>query len=295
MGLGNTGVDLQHRLSQALKFFVKEKFDKSQVYIHWPSENNFFLYCVVIKLSRGDVEFKSSALGKNLYVAYIKALCELGENIICRRDNIQNRSGIAGGFFKANSFCRAKAELIERDAFLYHYRNMIPFKFLKRSNGYDAYQLISIDPCYHVTLVMNSDYVGDNENCLKLGMGCEKDISDSIEKAHNEYSGMYLNHKIFSKCDISDLYRKEWDRKTDFHHSQSMSLENKAIFRILCRHNTKTTSRIYDSSLWSSRLLDSPLRFFKYIKVDHPQVEKINFGEPEKFKQFEKLVYHPFW
>ncbi|HXH74012.1 MAG TPA: hypothetical protein VNJ08_03555 [Bacteriovoracaceae bacterium] len=288
-------MDIQNNLNRALRYFVKEDLDASQVYVHYPSDKNLFQYCIVITATRKNSEIKSSASGNNLYTTFLKALCEFGENMICDSLNLNCRSGIAGGLFSQNSIKRAKAELIERDAFLYHYKNILSFKLNSSNSESDSklFELNSIDPDFKVCFVMKQNYLIDPTSCLIFGMGSETSFKDSSEKAFSEFSTMVLNHNLYLECGFDVPSSKQ--SKADFHHGHSKSQENKLIFQEICKGTDQFKERKYDPKMWKVEVLKSPIRFFRYVKVHHPQLEKLEFGKPEKFNQFSKLVYHPFW
>lgn len=295
MGLGDPGVDLQSRLGQVARFFFQGRVESCHVFIHEPRENNLYRFSVVISVKLNGREVNGSSSGLSLYNTFLKALCELGENIITSNLGLNNRSGVAGGLILNNCIDRAKAELIERDAFLYHYRNLIPFrKSDSKTVDEMRFELNSVDPSFSVNLVMNREYLEKKDSCLILGVAGNKDALCSSERAYCEYSSMYLNHKEFINCsNLRPVLEKS--AKVDFHHHHSKSWENKTIFKKLCLEESSFEKRSYDDRLWKIEELNSPLLFFKYVRAEHPELIKLEFGLPELFPQFENLVYHPFW
>lgn len=289
-------MDLQSLLTKSLDFFIKEKVDHRSLYIHKPNEkNDLHFYCVVINVCIKDKKLLASAVGENLYLTFIKALSELGEGIICFKMNLANRSGLAGGLLRANAIQRAKAELLERDAFLNHYRNLIPFKQSKAEGDRIICELASSDPEFKVFLIVNADYLSSDDTCLIFGMGCDLTIPEAKSKALREYTSMVLSHKVVGGCGTEFMERRGIHRKTDFHHSQSRSVENKHIFKIICNGSASSEIKHFDHEKWTITKFRSPLRFFSFFKACHPDLTEMDFGIEEKFKQFNNLVYHPFW
>lgn len=290
MGLGNSGMDIQDKLRDVTRSLFKEELTSCRVYVHQPNPDNLYQFCVIIVIKTSTTEVKGSASGTSLSSTYIRALSECGENIISRKLGLENRSGLAGGLLLGNCIQRAKAELIERDAFLYHYIHLIPFKKVsfEKDEVFLKCFLQSVDPSYKVTLIFNQSYLTDPDTCLLLGAGCGATEKIAFKKALAEYSGMLLNHKIFSGCGPVNS-------KVDFHHSQSRDSRNKTIIRSLVDTESESEIRSYNGQAWKIEVLESPIRFFKYVLVDHPDLLKMTFGTPHFFPQLNKNVYHPFW
>lgn len=295
MGLGNTGMDIQSNLRNVTRFFLKDKTAHLSVFIHDPNKNNLFFFCVVINVTIQGKRLDGSSTGKNLYTTFIKALSEVGESIICHNNNFSHRSGFAGGLLLRNAIHRAKAELIERDAFLYHYRNLIPFLSAERIDDKIIYELKSAEPKFKVVMVIKADYLVSDNNCLIFGMGSDDTIENAKARALREYSAMYLNHQLYDGCGDKFMESLGIKRKTDFHHSQSKSKENKHIFKLLNNVKPSNTPRAFDSGKWLIDEFESPINFFKFVKASHPNLLLMDFGAEEKFPQFNTPVFHPFW
>lgn len=286
-------MDLQNKLIEVTRFLLRLKFDDCHVYIYQPSSLSLGVYCIVVTVRELGNEYKGSSTGRNIFEVYLKALCEVGEEIIKVRECLNNRNGLAGGLLKSNVISRAKAELIERDAFLYHYKNLLPFKKISSPNlEILSFQLSSIDSEYSVFLVMNEDYLASSSSCLKLGLGCHKNPRVAFERAYNEYAAMVLDHHIKEPCSIRrDL---KVSNAVEFHHMQSFSKENKFIFEILC-NGKGNVRRNYNYLDWRATSYNSPIRLFKFYKVDHPELIRMEFGSADFFESLGQSAYHPFW
>jgi ribosomal protein S12 methylthiotransferase accessory factor YcaO len=136
--------------------------------------------------------------------SFTKAMSELGESILVYSLGLETNSGLAGGFLYKTARQRAKAELIERDAFLYHYKNRIPFIeriFLEKKDNSKldifAYKMASTDSSFYSYLVTDEDCSRGNRMCLLFGLGSHKIKNIAISKAIQEYASIALLHEKF--------------------------------------------------------------------------------------------------
>ncbi len=98
--------------------------------LHFMGPRNVFSVLVIADVNGKPAQGYSR--NDRLNIAFTKALCEFGEVIVARQLSLANRNGLAGGVFKRTAISRAKSELLERDAFLYHYAIRIPFTQRKK-------------------------------------------------------------------------------------------------------------------------------------------------------------------
>ncbi len=306
--MGNTIVDISNSLATTTLFLIKKTNSSKQlsVYIHRPIETNGLIHLIVIEYKdiTGKI-IRSSGMAISFWAAYTKALVEMGEIIITRNFNFPDRSGIAGGLFYATAAERAKAELIERDSFLFHYRNKIPFNkcFLKLNTTTGVtylYQLSARSSKHHVVLATTEDCANGNNDCLLLGMGGHKNMNTAKEKAIGELECMKLDHKMrpgWCKKIENNLHLS--NRIPDFHHIASRDSRNIDLFKYLCNNNQTnifSTRNDLDNSKWTIQKLQSPLYFFKYTRLLHPDLMPLTFGEPEPAKcNGQQPLYHPIW
>lgn len=274
MGLGDTGVDLSSSLTEVLKKLVKVPFTNCYVTIH-----EFNQHFVVVS-SCGDRSGSGSS--PNKFVAFLKSFVELGEVFVAREKKLNNRSGVAGGLFYRTALERAKEELLERDAFLFHYRTGTPFRKVERQGDLILAELISSDEAKKIIMAFNQDYF--EGSYLKFGMGCSDNFGEAVVKAISEYKVLELNHAIFPKWFEHSI------NQYDLHHKASLDKRNVDKLRKNLEPNNVKVSRKIDPRLWIVTTLESPIRFIRYVYVEHPDLIKIEFGKMEA-----DGTYHPFW
>ncbi len=267
MGLSNT-------LENIVKIFLRKKYSSYEVVIH-----SFHKYFIVV-ISVG--QFKGSSSSPKIFHAFIKALSELGEDIIAKKYKLHCRSGLAGGLFLNTAIQRAKEELLERDAFFYHYRSSSPFINVSKKKSLYIAKLNSNDSKNNVVLAFNQDYL--KGNFFKFGMGSSRDLSSAQKKAIAEQKVLELNHQKYP----------DWFKKSglpiDQHHLESNDHRNILKIKNLLKSSDVSKVRIFNNSKWVINEIDSPIKFLKYAYLDHPELLKIEFGKRE-----EDGVLHPFW
>ena len=303
MVLGNPHVDLSKYLEETTRFLLKSTALNIFIYIHRPNSQTKNRWIVVINLYFPNKTVKASGTDKNIVLAYIKGLSEIGEEILCNKHNLECRSGIAGGLQSKNALIRAQAELIERDSFFEHYRNMIPFlskqkvSFCDSSNIY-AFEMLAKEKNFKSYIVTDEDSIQGTSECLLFGTSSHPDKDVAIEKAYNEYVAISLNHKKFpDRCKHLEKNKETIEKLTDLHHIYSRDERNKQIFQKLCQVSKKKSSYSHKNLSWEIESLESPLKLFKYYRVISKNLIKIQFGKPEHFSfTLNQLpLYHPFW
>lgn len=287
-------MDLQNKLRILTRFLLKPLAKDIQVFIHDPEAGSKEI-CVVVICKCLNIDFKGSSFSDDIFTAYFKAVCELGENLISNDVGLTNRNGLAGGLIWKNTLLRARAELLERDSFIFHYRNRLAGKILTDNKEYILLKLSSSDPRFHVVMTVGKDYLNFAHTCLCVGLAASMDLEEATRKSLNEYNGMRLNHRLIT-CREKPLGEPDnWLKLTDFHHNESRNPLNKKIFRELCSGKEMMYSRVFSADLWRVQKIKSPVRLLKYALVNHPQLESLSFGIPYEVIGFENRVFHPFW
>lgn len=309
--MGYPSMDLSHRQitlgnrrwEQVVHCFLKrpDEFLDLTVTIHPPSQETMGHSIAVLYSGQQS----SSALASTPIAALIKALVELGESYIFRKHQWNTRSGLAGGLITSSTIQRAKYELLERDSFFYHYRNQIPFLECRRlaDSNLLAFTMATADPMVHSILITDSDSVQKQEGCLLFGTGAHKDPSVAIRKATEEYAAIHFGHRLRpNRCKEQEQDPNKIKCLADFHHLASRDTRNRAKFHKLCAPSMSNQQslkpiRSVISSSWAVTQLESPLKYFKYYHVTHPNLIKLKFGEPEhaEYSPSESPLYHPFW
>ena len=268
-----------------------------KVFVHKPTIKTRYRWLVVVNIVDSlSCKYKGSATSSNPIEAYIKAVAELGESLICSSLNFGNRSGIAAGLLTSQAIVRAKSELIERDAFLYHYRNAIPFTAVKEiddNDGLLAFQMQSAEKNYYSYLVTDVKCSTGASECLLFGTGCHPSEKIAIEKAVQEYVSIALNHELKPEwCNGNSNEQLQHKSLTDRHHFASRDFRNIERFRLLCLVREPAGPRPNVGDDWKITRLSSPLRFFNFVYVQNESLISMTFGE---FERIEGDLLHPFW
>lgn len=296
-------MDLSNTLADVLSYLIDIPNRDSSAWVNYPSEffghqYNINLYSVI-----DDYECRSSAVSTTWYSAFLKAVAEIGEDYIVQERGISSGSGIAGGLFWKETITRAKAELIERDAFLWHYRNRIPFvcktyfNFRLTSQRLLAFTMISSVPDVFCSLVTDESCAAGTNECLIFGIGASTSRQEATTKAAREYACLKNNHLK------NDIWCKEWpvaDRDKispqDFHHAASHDPRNVQIFKQLCTAAKADYVRTTSPTDWEITKLKSPIKYFRYAKASNVTLQNLNFLDTEPgSNSTDQPLYHPFW
>lgn len=304
-------MDLSHSLTvltcSLLKDIKQGVKANIKVYVHPPSENTLGRFLVAIDLRSEDNRWGGSGASFYLHEAYSKALCEFGENQILKKSDYDSRCGMAGGLFRSQAVERAKNELLERDAFLFHYGSQIPFEFVGAEEGFFYFKMIVADPAVSGFFVTDSACVFEKAECLLFGTGAHRDSAIALEKAKQEYASLFLNHKRQpERCKWLAENANQVNSVMDQHHLASRDPRNIKKMGSLCRnychnvHNQKETSkksiRNFQPQRWRIEDLNSPICMMKFVRADHPDLIKMMFGIPEKLDATHTpILLHPFW
>jgi hypothetical protein len=306
--VGDPDVEFSSRLTKVSKILLKPQTSKLAVYLHSPSTNfNRRWIAVVDAVTEQVGKLKGSGVAASKDVAFLKAIVELGENFIFKFEGLADRNGIAGGLFRDAAKQRAVNELVERDAFLYHYRGKIPFIAIERIASKDHGSILLFTMASPVPQI--KCYLATDEKCAKgdfpcilLGLGAHGDPLVARAKALDEYSTMYYDHLYRPGwCEFLECSPSKIGRITDFHHVQSRDPRNREIFKQLCTvgkdHQLSSARSIDVSKAWTYRHLESPVRFIRYVQASNPKITALSFGVPEpgSSNNQERPLFHPIW
>jgi hypothetical protein len=283
-----------------------EPVDHIDVFAEAPCESNGGQWVVVVEaIWRDWALMKGTGTGRSESVSFLKGLVELGEVWLVRKHSLQDRSGIAGGIFRRQASFRAKAELIERDSFLFHYRNRHPFarKIKEVRQTVDApgivvFEMDSSDPKFTSVFATNTMCAMQGADCLLMGLGAHSDPNVAIQKAIQEYSIMAMDHvRRPGWCARLSQDSSLSNRLPDFHHAQSRDSRNLERIKSICAIDGRQTRRVLPKIFWNERQLPSPIRFVHYVAVSSPDLMSLDFGapEPREIWESERPLYHPVW
>jgi hypothetical protein len=296
-------MDLQITLESIARLLIKDFSDSLKVVMTRPCKENLYNYTVTVNCLMNKNHLTGGGVSKNILEAFLKALVELGESFIMYRDNFPDRSGIAGGLTEKNTILRAKSELLERDSFLFHYQNKIPFlsqeKVKVNEDELIKFELATIDPEFSTIFITNHACALGQNKCLLSGTGSHLSKKIATQKAIEEYSTMKMIHEKYPKwCDGLESVSCSEISAPDFHHLNSKDQRNKKRIGKICEVNLNTKrQQQFNSHDWKISKLVSPLRFFHYFRVEHPGIKKMEFMQPEISDDSEGThpLYHPFW
>jgi YcaO cyclodehydratase, ATP-ad Mg2+-binding len=282
------------RLTAMARALFLAPVDYLDIFVAKPMDGKNFTVTAEARIERGPL-MSGTGSSSSEADAFIRALVELGEVWITNKLSLRDRNGLAGGLFKMQARMRAKAELIERDAFLFHYRKDIPFLQIldtKNIGGKNvlAFKMASADTKLTAVFAVDEAAVKGEAECLLMGMAAHRSTSLAIAKAFNEFSVMALDHAIrpgWCARLIEDLPKnpEKAARLPDFHHAHSRDMRNLNRIKHLCNtdgnfdlvKSTRSTKPI----LWSISDIESPVRFVKYQLVKTKDLIHLQFGVPE--------------
>jgi hypothetical protein len=296
------------RLSTLAKFLFKAPIDTIDIYVHEPTAATHGYWIVVADGNYATWSpMKGSGMALNMLDAFIKAIVELGEVYIVRQLGLQDRNGLSGGLLTSTAEFRAKAELIERDAFLYHYRNQLSFHpaplvipTIDVQRKILVYEMQNTEDGFYSYLATDSNCAIGQSPCLLIGLGAHSDRDIAISKAVGEYSTMHLDHILRPNwCGILEKDRTKAKRLPDFHHSYSRDPRNILRFVNLCSVNDskfKLRSKLA-ADTWCKKKIVSPLRFFCFVQAENKSLLQLTFGKPEidEYLEQDGPLYHPVW
>lgn len=294
-------MELSHPLSRVTRHLLRAGAGAVETFVHSPQEATRDRYVVVCEWERNPGKrLKSSGVAGSRLEAYMKAVVELGEAALCDGTSVPNRTGVAGGLVVENAVLRAKAELMERDAFLFHYRNRVPFVTREPAGSRaELFEMSSPQDGIHCFIALDKACVEGTADCILMGLGCHADRGAAAEKAIGELACMVLDHSMrpgWCRDVFSGASRPT--RLTDMHHASSRDPRNMKRIRELCAAGSSEALRgrgkLADE--WCIELLASPLRYFKYVRVSHGGLAVLEFGKPEPSTSPEEApLFHPVW
>lgn len=311
-------MDLRYRLVSLLKVFLPKEIQiKSIQFEHLKLWERSF-YFVALKSSikgNDDLFFSGTGSGTGWNNAAIKALSEMGENIICFRDGGE-RSGLAGGFLEKMAQQRAYEELLERDAYLFHYRNQEPFlKCIYENDFLKSYLLKSRDSKFKIVLSLKKQTnYGDRLSpigCIQFGLGIGLTTCNALNKSLSELAALMMYHRQNPKVcletynDIKANQKKFAEKKVslmDIHHAFGWDPRNQRRFKDLeiCKNFTEKKKRTSESldfkkSKISFEKIKSPLLYIKYVRAydSSHSLNHLFLGQHEH--DYTEPLLQPFW
>lgn len=218
--------------------------------------------------------FRGTGISSSLQFSFIKALSELGEDIIFFEHKMVSSCGLAGGLFVSAAAERAKTEALERDSLLYHYRSGMAFLPIcdtaMNISPLRAFSLLSACPPINVVLVTDDSRCTGASDCLIFGTGASKTKTKALENALHEYLSQKENHEKNPTWCGSLEQSTDALSNPDFHHLASRDIRNIAKFKLLCESRDNVVADIpkREHALnWEIEYIPSPIRFFKYVRA----------------------------
>lgn len=162
----------------------------------------------------------------------VKAMMESLESLALEDAGlkVQSRTGVAAHFDEASARDSAYMELIERDAFLFHWlteRPGVPLGLGLESltQSLHSVRLISLDANVEVVLTASKS---STFGCWHLGVGASRSLSTAYQKSYREWAGSIHCHEVAQGCQgsaklISDDFL--WHHQQSKDHCVSALLE----------------------------------------------------------------------
>lgn len=303
MGMGHSDMDLSYQVATAANALLRNYSGKTRAVVHGPSPMTLNHYVIILAIEWNGRKINATGTAKKFIQAFTKAISELGESVIGVIRNLPHRSGLAGGLCASPTVERAKAELVERDAFFYHYRAMVPFtgctEIQTPIGTLLRYQLSSTLKGYHVVLITDPSSAQATGHCLRFTTAANECLREATHKAVAEYTHIHLMHVLApERCKPISEFTLKNDSLADFHHAASRDKRNKQLFSILCKSTTVPRGpsvRQVACGSWVITKLQSPVRGFQFFQAHHAGLINLEFGKPEPSSDPRNPLYHPFW
>ena len=266
-----------------------------------------------IRLLALDGQGWVSGTGRNsrIETAWIKALMELGEALIVKRSELQSRAGLAGGFTTRAATARAKAECIERDAFLHHYQSGEPAQYLETvpmGDGItlDLFRLASALPGFETCLVWDRRFSNSDSKGLSFGTAAGSTLQQAKSEALREWAAtreVLLKHASASRSTPAVATRAlNPSNQKRLHLAACFDERNIARFnRCFSRDGVELpqrSTRDGRAENWVIQTFESPLYFARFVHASHPALKTLSFGRSEEttaLEDYSTPLYHPFW
>jgi YcaO cyclodehydratase, ATP-ad Mg2+-binding len=305
--MGYSGVDFSSSLSRIGRLLVKRKPESLDAYVGFARQESPDITVTLSTAYKDIGKLQSTGTSCTIERAFFKALLELGEIIIQRTHGFVDRNGVAGGFVHSSTKQRAQCELVERDAFLFHYRNLVSFckaiqvpsacTTLER-NEIRVFEMASADDRFRVAIATSRECAENRSECLLIGMGADRDIESAAAHAVREYNIMVMDHRMRPGwCEKVYDVPSLTNRLPDVHHARSRDKRNLERFSSLCAAPALRERVSLTRSRWSIERFDSPIRFAIYYRVSHPDLVPLEFGIPEAWSLKDRAgpLFHPIW
>lgn len=290
-------MDLQGSLTHLAKFLIKDKDIAKKVRLQIIRNEDLFTILISSRTKSGPK--RGSGTNGNIFIAFIKSILELGEEIIRDDLGLHCRSGLAGGLFSKSIIERGKCELLERDSFFYHYRNRIPFEVGKEiemgRRTFYVYKLKCSCPDYFTILIKEKEKLFLNQEMVFFTMATSKSINEAIKKCIEEYYSLEVfldQNTTFLKYLLEGSVNS--DNQIVPHLLASFDRRNIERFNELCSlffDDKKTPGACLDTS-WKITSVQSPIKIFKFFRVESSELVKIRFNVQE---ESDPGLFHPYW
>lgn len=299
---------LSRSLARLTRHLIRGDEGRTEAFVHPPSELTlgFFIVVSTFRSDEGAV-LKGTGVARSQTEAYLKSAIELGEVLCSRQNGISTRNGMAGGLLLHSAIERARAELLERDAFLFHYRKGVPFRSseiwregIPGASGRGrimVFELSSAVGGLRCVLATDEASIGGDEGCLWFGLAAHPDREAAARKAVGEYACMNLDHALRPGW-CADVFAgtRPASRLPDLHHAASRDPRNRRRFHDLCGvGESESRFRQGVSIEWSQAEVPSPLRYFRYARASSPLLDILEFGVSESVPAGEPPLLHPVW
>ena len=312
MGLGHPSMDLQNTLRSVSRFLIRDgRIHQIGSLLELSITHHDGFYTIFHQSVLGGNSISSSGTNRNILTAYLKSIVEFGEEILRVQLNLNNRSGISGGLSEKNITLRAQVEVLERDSFLFHYRQRLPMKKIKEitvgERVFSAFEMVCLDPRFRAVLIRESSRSYQGRLIAHFSTAVNETTELAIEKAVEEYVSLETFFEDNAES-INMLITGKYhlDNPLLPHMAAMFDPRNVEILNVLTGNITDNSPTSEDNIVlhrfqglprtrpkWIISNLVSPLKFFKYLRAESPDAEKFVFGVPEN--GIWPALFHPFW
>jgi hypothetical protein len=265
-------MNLQRLLTQIAKLFIKIKYQELSLAINPSYHGQSVEFTVVIEVIETETQklFTGKGRAGNSWGAFLQALLKLGETIIIEKEGLLDQSAIASGPIFFNNTERVKTELVERDAFLFHYQNQIPFRPISTKEGESStrpihfFALETIDETYHSVFAIGPLHTSTKGENVVRGMGTHPLQNLACQKALEAIQETEYEERIQALC-----YPQNFTKSNSENVRKSEAQAEKLL-------QGRRISKLFPYA-WDIETYHSPIRFFQYSKVTHPEISSVKF------------------
>jgi hypothetical protein len=270
----------------------------------WASGTN-----IGLKYKEGDLWTPIVGFGidRSRRMVPIKSLMEALECLAYHdaRHNAQSRSGMAAHFDLEKAKVKAYLELVERDAFLFHWLSEAPAlpvswqKFKKLTGDLSLIpeteagklRCVQLQPADADVFVCMSVSRVPGRGCWHVGLGTERDLGEALAKSTREWLGLVNSHRVMGGACPPATFEAGQENIFSVHHTHSVDPGIGALLDHLTSGKESPPDlpkadekgSLWDSTRFEQLRTRSPLH--SVVIADNPRLLPLLFTERFKLER----------